>query len=120
LTPKKQGFHYSATEELVPPPQNQRQKPTTGATTTAQLPTNPLSPHSGKPQRGAVITYLNAPYFVVSGGIPIRIHKLTSCGAETRDKSSYALLMMHWILMLPLLNMETKNICGIIWTISLL
>jgi hypothetical protein len=35
LPPKKQGFHDSATEELVPPPQNQRQKPTTGATTTA-------------------------------------------------------------------------------------
>jgi hypothetical protein len=95
--PKKQGFHDSATEELLPPPQNQQQKPTTGATTTAQLPTNPSSPHSGKPWRGAALTYPNAPYFVVSGGIPIRIHKLTPYGVETRDKSSYALLTMHWI-----------------------
>ncbi len=87
----------SATEELVTPPQNQRQKPTTGATTTAQLPTNPSSPHSGKPRRGAALTYPNAPYFVVSGGIFIRIHKLTPYGVETRDKSSYALLTMHWI-----------------------
>jgi hypothetical protein len=95
--PKKQRFYDSATEESVPPPQNQRQKPTTGATTTAQLPTNPLSPHSDKPWRGAALTYPNAPYFVVGGGIPIRIHKLTPYGAETRDKLSYALLTMHWI-----------------------
>jgi hypothetical protein len=34
---------------------------------------------------------------VVSGGIPIRIHKLTPYGVEMRDKLSYALLMIHWI-----------------------
>jgi hypothetical protein len=34
---------------------------------------------------------------VVGGGIPIRIHKLTPYGVEMRVKSSYALLMMHWI-----------------------
>jgi hypothetical protein len=33
---------------------------------------------------------------VVGGGIPIRIHN-AHAGAETRDKSSYALLTMHWI-----------------------
>ncbi len=45
-----------------------------------------------------MLTYPNAPYFVVSGGmIPIRIHKLMPYGVETRDKSSYALLTMHWI-----------------------
>jgi hypothetical protein len=97
LSPKKQCFYDSATEESVPPPQNQRQKPTTGATTTAQLLTNPVSPHSGKPRRGVALTYPNAPYFVVGGGIPIRIHKLMPYGAETRDKSSYVLLTMHWI-----------------------
>jgi hypothetical protein len=97
LPPKKQRFCDSATEESVPPPQNQRQKPTSGATTTAQLPTNPSSPHSSKPRRGAALTYPNAPYFVLAGGIPIRIHKLRPYGAETRDKSSYALLTMHWI-----------------------
>jgi hypothetical protein len=97
LPHKKQRFYDSATEESVPPPQNQRQKPTTGATTTAQLPTNPSSPHSGKPRRGAALTYPNVPYFVVGGGVPIRIHKLTPYGAETRDKSSDALLLMHWI-----------------------
>jgi hypothetical protein len=97
LPPKNQCFYDSVTEESVPPPQNQQQKPTTGATTTAQLPTNPSSPHSGKPRRGAALTYLNAPYFVVGGGITIRIHKLTPYGAETRDESRYALLMMHWI-----------------------
>jgi hypothetical protein len=72
-------------------------KTTTGATTTAQLLTTPLSPHSGKPWRGAALTYPNAPYFVVGGGIPIRIHKLTPYGAEMRDKSSYVLLTIHWI-----------------------
>jgi hypothetical protein len=97
LPPKKQHFYDSATDESVPPPQNQQQKSTTGATTTAQLPTNPLSPHSGKPRRGAALTYPNASYFVVGGGIPIRIHKLMPYGVETRDKSSYALLTMHWI-----------------------
>jgi hypothetical protein len=56
-----------------------------------------LSPHSGKPWRGAALTYPNAPYFVVGGGIPIRIHTLTPYGAEMRDKLSYALLTMHWI-----------------------
>jgi hypothetical protein len=30
-------------------------------------------------------------------------------GAETRDKSSYALLLMHWILTLPLLNIEKEE-----------
>jgi hypothetical protein len=97
LPPKKQHFYDSATEESVTPPQNQRQKPTTGATTTAQLPTNPSSPHSGKPWRGAALTYPNAPYFVVGGGILIRIHKHMPYGAETRDKLSYELLTMHWI-----------------------
>jgi hypothetical protein len=97
LPPKKQRFYVSATEESVPPPPNQLQKPTTGVTTTAQLPTNPSSPHFGKPRRGAVLTYPNAPYFVVGGGIPIRIHILMPYGAETRDKLSYALLTMHLI-----------------------
>jgi hypothetical protein len=95
--PTKQGFHESATEELVPSCQNQQQKPTTGVTTSVQLPTNPSSPHSSKPWRGAALTYPNAPYFVMSEGIPISIHKLTPYGVETREKSSYALLTMHWI-----------------------
>jgi hypothetical protein len=56
-----------------------------------------LTPHSGKPWRGAALTYPNAPYFVVGGGIPVRIHELTPYGVETRDKSSYALLTMQWI-----------------------
>jgi hypothetical protein len=95
LPPKKQRFYDSATEESVSPPQNQQQKPTTRATTTAQLLTTPSSPHSGKPLRGAALTYPKSPYFVVGGGIPIRIHKLTPYGAETRDKLSVALLKMH-------------------------
>ncbi len=97
FTTQKTRFYDFATEESVPPPQNQRQKPTTGATTTAQLSTNPSSPHSGKPRRGAALTYPNAPYFVVGGGIPIGIHKLMPYGAKMRDKSRYALLTMHWI-----------------------
>jgi hypothetical protein len=90
-------FSFCSSQFLVGRTSSTPYKPTTGATTTAQLPTNPLSPHSGKPRRGAVLTYPNVPYFVVGGGIPIRIHKLTPYGAETRDKSSYALLTMHWI-----------------------
>ncbi len=94
---KKQRFYDSAIEESVPPPQNQQQKPTTGATTFAQFPTIPLSPHFGKPRRGEALKYPNAPYFVVGGGIPIRIHKLTPYGVELSDKLSYALLTMHLI-----------------------
>ncbi len=68
-----------------------------GATTTAQLPTTPSTPHSGKPWRGAALTFPNAPYFVVGGGIPIRIHKLTPYGVGMREKLSHAQLTMHWI-----------------------
>jgi hypothetical protein len=55
------------------PKTNGKSQPT-GATKTAQLLTTPSSPHSGKLRRGAVLTYPNAPYFVVGGGTPVRIH----------------------------------------------
>ncbi len=55
-------------------PKTNDKNQSTGATTTAQLPTTPMSPHSGKPRRGAALMYPNAPYFVVGGGIPIRIY----------------------------------------------
>jgi hypothetical protein len=63
---------------------------TTGAITPVQLPTTPSSPHSSKSRRGAALMHPNAPYFVVGRG------KLPY-SAETRDKSSNALLLMHWI-----------------------
>ncbi len=55
-------------------PKTNDKNQTTGATTSAQLPNTPLSPHSGKSQRGAALIYLNAPYFIVIGWAPIRIH----------------------------------------------
>jgi hypothetical protein len=72
--PKNNVFWDSATEESVPPPKTIIKNRTTGATTPAQLPTTPLSPHSGKPWRLAALTYLNAPYFVVGGGTLVKIH----------------------------------------------
>ena len=72
--PKKQRFYDSATEELVIPQKTNAKNQTTGATTPAQLLTTPSSPHSGKPRRGAALMYPNAPYFVMIGGTPIRIH----------------------------------------------
>ncbi len=68
---------------LLPKTNNKNQS--TGATTTGQLLTTPLSPHSGKPRRGVVLTYPNAaPYFVVGGEIPIRIYNAHPlwCGNE--------------------------------------
>jgi hypothetical protein len=71
---QKQCFYDSATEEQYLLPKTNDKNQSTRATTTAQLPTTPSSPHSGKPRRGAALTYPNVPYFVVGGGKPIRIH----------------------------------------------
>jgi hypothetical protein len=70
------------------PPKTNNKNQLTGAATTAQLLTTPLSPHSGKPRRRAVLKYPNAPYFMVGGGIPIRIHNAhtLSCGNEGQIK----------------------------------
>jgi hypothetical protein len=85
---QKTMFYDSATEESVPPPKNQRQKPNNRATTPAQLPTNPSSPNSGKPQRGVALRYLNAPYFVWVEGHPLGHTTLMPYGAEMRDNMS--------------------------------
>ncbi len=60
-------------------PKTNDKNQSTRATTTAQLPNTPPSPHSGKSQRVAVLTYPNAPYFVEGRGIPIRIHTHALC-----------------------------------------
>jgi hypothetical protein len=109
LPPKKQSFYDSATEESVPPPPNQQQKPTTGATTTAQLSTNPSSPHSGKPRRGAALRYPNAPYLWWVGGYP---SGYTSLRPMVRKRGTNRVMRCRrctGFVTLPLLNMEKEE-----------
>ncbi len=91
-------------------PKTNDKNQTTGATTSAQLPTTPLSPHSGKPRRGAALMYQNAPYFVVIGGTPIRIHNAHAlwCGNEGKNQLMCCCRCTGF-LTLPLLNMEKEE-----------
>jgi hypothetical protein len=74
LATQKTRFYDSATEELYLLPKTNNKNQSTPSNNTAQLSTTPLSPHYGKPWRGVALTYPNAPYFVVGGRTPVRIH----------------------------------------------
>jgi hypothetical protein len=83
---------------------------TTGATTSAQLLTTPSSPHSGKPRRGVAFMYSNAPYFVVIGGTPIRIHNAHTlwCGNEGQNQLMCCCQCTGFLTQ-PSLNMEKEE-----------
>jgi hypothetical protein len=69
-------------------PKTNDKKQTTGATTLAQLPATPSSPHSSKPLRGVVLTFPNGPYFVVGGGTPVRIHNAHTLWCRNKGQTS--------------------------------
>ncbi len=56
-------------------PKTNDKNQSTRITTTEQLLTTLSSPHSGKPRRGVALTCLNAPYFVVGGGIHYHLRR---------------------------------------------
>jgi hypothetical protein len=68
-------------------PKHNDKNQTTGATTSAHFLTTPLSPHSGKPRRGAALMYPNAPYFVVIVGTLIRIHNAHALWCRNEEQN---------------------------------
>ncbi len=110
--PKNNVFMTLLQRNQYLPPKTNDKNQSTGATTTAQFPTTPSSPHSGKPWRGAALTYPNAPYFVVGGGWG-DTHQDTQCSCPMVRKQGTNRVMRCWwytgFLTLPLLNMEKEE-----------